>query len=197
MNRYIGELATDVYGIAADEARVAHLSWTAEEAAAADDDGLFAEQTVNDKDVEVTTFLNPMPCARTIIITPTGTAGNVKAVSAVVEGTDIGGNPISETLPEFTEDENTAVTSTKAFKTVTKITIPAQDGEVTFKAGWTDALGLPFAFAKKPLVFALLGGTLETTAPALTIDSDEPQKNTIDLNSALDGDNAVDAYFVL
>lgn len=197
MDRYIGKLGTDVYGITADEARVAHLSWTADEAAASDDDGLFASQTVENEAVEVTTFLNSMPCARTVVITPGGTAANVKDVSPIVEGTDIGGNPISETLPKLTADATTAVTSTKAFKTVTKITIPAQDGEVTFKAGWTDALGLPFALASKPLTFALLDGALETTAPTLAIDADEPQKNTIDLNSALDGEKAVDVYLVL
>ncbi len=197
-DRYIGKLSTDVFGVLADEAKIAHLHWTAAEAAAADDDGLIDGQAVSSTTAaEVEEFLNEMPCARTLKATVAGTAGNVKAVSITVEGEDIGGNKITEVLPAFTVDTVGAVTGVKAFKKVTKVTCPKMDGAVTIDVGWTDALGIPFAFAAAPLLFATLDNTVESTAPTLVTDADEPEKNTIDLNSALDGAKPVDVYFVV
>ena len=51
--------------------------------------------------------------------------------------------------------------------------------------------------SSKPLVFALKGGALETTAPTLAVDADEIEKNTIDLNSALHSEKAVDIFLFL
>ena len=196
--RYIGKLSTDVFGVLADEAKIAHLHWTTAEAAAADDDGLIDGQAVNSTaDVVMDEFLNEMPCARTLKATVAGTAGNVKAVSITVEGEDIGGNHITEVLPAFTADTTGAVTGVKAFKKVLKATCPKMDGAVTIDVGWTDTLGIPFAFAAAPLLFATFNNAVEGTAPTLTMDADEPEKNTIDLNSTLDGAKPVDVYFVL
>lgn len=197
-DKYIGKLSTDVFGVLADEAKIAHLHWTAAEAAAADDDGLIDGQAVTaSAAAEVVEFLNEMPCARTLKATVAGTAGNVKAVSITVEGEDIGGNKITEVLPAFAADTTGSVTGVKAFKKVTKVSCPKMDGAVTIDVGWTDTLGIPFAFAAAPLLFATFNNAVEGTAPTLTMDADEPEKNTIDLNSTLDGAKPVDVYFVL
>jgi len=198
MDRYIGKLSTDVFGVLADEARIAHLHWTDEEAAAADDDGLIDGQSVTSTaDIVMDEFLNEMPSARTIKATVAGTAANVKAVSITIEGEDIGGNFITEALPPFTEDTLGTVTGKLAFKKITKATCPKMDGAVTVDIGWTEALGIPFAFSSNPLTFALLNGVTEATAPTLVTDPDKPEKNTIALDTALDGQKAVDVYFVL
>lgn len=194
-NRFIGELGTDVYGITANKMNVAHLGYTAAQAAATDADGILNDQASStEAAVKVTEFLAQPPCCRGLTVTPSAemTAGDL-----VIEGTDYAGLAQSETIALTAS--SSAVSSVKAFKTVTKITIPIQASAQTFDIGWDDRLGLPFCFSEKPLTFALFGGALETTAPALVIDSDEYQKNTIDLNSALTGatGKTVDLYFFI
>ncbi len=182
-NRFIGELGTDAYGITANKMNVAHLGYTAAQAAALDADGILNDQASSTTAATVvTTFLAQPPCCRGLTITPsaTMTAGNL-----IIEGTDYAGLAQSETIALTASDQ--AVSSVKAFKTITKITVPIQASAQTFDIGWDDRLGLPFCFSEKPLVFALFGGALETTAPTVAIDSDEYQKNTIDLNTALTG----------
>lgn len=62
--------------------------------------------------------------------------------------------------------------------------------------GWNDVLGLPFKLAHNTVLATYLGNTLEATAATVTTDVDEIEKNTIDLNSALDG-HAVDIYLMV
>ena len=193
--RYIGKLATDMYGIVADEARLAHLHWDEEKAAAADDDGMAtAAAPTTTADLDVTEFLSQPPCARGIVITPSATA---TAGTIVIEGEDMTGAPAREEITLTAAA--TAKKSVIAYKKVQKITLPKQASSQTFKIGWDDRLGIPFAFAAKPLCFALFGGTLETTPPTFALDDDEPNKNTIDLNSALTGASGktVDVFFAL
>lgn len=198
MDRYDELLRTDVYGIAVNKASVAHIYLTKEQACAADDDGVHAAITADNSEDTVVDdeFTNP-PYPRNLTITPGGTTGDVKKSDIVVEGTNIKDEPITETF-SFEADATTATVGNKAFKTVTKVTIPAQDGAgATFKIGWGDKLGLPFKISGKPLVFALHNGVPETTAPTLATDDDEIEKNTIDLNSALHNDKSVDIYLFL
>lgn len=193
--RYIGKLSTDMYGIVADESRLAHLYWDEEKAAAADDDGMAtAAAPTTTKNLDVTEFLSQPPCARGIVITPSATA---TAGTIVIEGEDMAGNKAREEIT-LTAAE-TAKNSVIAYKKVDKITLPKQASAQTFKIGWDDRLGLPFALASKPLCFALFGGTLETTAPTLALNASDPSKNTIDLNSALTGASGkgVDVFFAL
>lgn len=192
--RYIGKLSTDMFGVAADEARLAHLRWSEEQAAAADDDGMAtAAAPLTTKNLDVTEFLSQPPCARGIVITPSATA---TAGTIVIEGEDMAGNPAREEISLTAAA--TAKTSAIAYKKVNKITLPKQASSQTFKIGWDDRLGLPFALTEKPLLFALFGGTLEETAPTL-ITNEAANKNTIDLNSALTGASGktVDVYFAL
>lgn len=192
--RYIGQLSTDMFGITADEARVARLHWNETQAGAADDDGMAtAAAPTTTADLDVTEFLAQPPCARGISITPsaTATAGTIK-----IEGVNAVDEPISEEITLTAAA--TAKKSAYAYKRVDKITLPKQASAQTFKIGWDDRLGLPFAFDVAPLCFAQFGGAYETTAPTIVINADAG-KNTIDLNSALTGASGktVDAYFVL
>ncbi len=192
--RYIGKLSTDMYGITADEARVARLHWNEDQAAATDDDGMAtAAAPTTTEDLDVMEFLAQPPCARGITITPSATA---TAGTIVIKGVNAAGEAISEEIALTAAA--TAKKSAYAYKRVDKITLPKQASAQTFKIGWDDRLGLPFAFDVQPLCFAQLGGALETTAPTITINADAG-KNTIDLNGALTGaaGKTVDAYFVL
>src|SRR5690606_36759150 len=62
--------------------------------------------------------------------------------------------------------------------------------------GWNDVLGLPFKLAHNTVLATYLDNTLEATAATVTTDVNEIEKNTIDLNSALDG-HAVDIYLMV
>lgn len=64
------------------------------------------------------------------------------------------------------------------------------------QVGWNDKLGLPFKLAHNTVLATYLNNTLEATAATVTTDVDEIEKNTIDLNSALDG-HAVDIYLMV
>lgn len=192
-----GDIQSDVSGKNQDRGFIAHLSWTAAEAVAASTTGVHAAVTDTGAAQEITTNITNPPCARNITATAGGTAGDIKAIQVTVEGTDIEGNAISETLPAFTVDTAGTVTGSKAFATVTKITIPAHDGTgATTAIGWGDKLGLPYKRATLPCIAAFLNNVLESTAAAITASATVIASNTVDLNSALNG-NAVDVYLVV
>lgn len=192
MNRYDELLRSDVFGLPVNKASGAHMHLTKEQACAADADGILNGAELGAEAVTVTKFLNPMPYPRNVTVVASAATGENAKV--VVHGTNIANKPISEELA-LTGD--TPVVGNLAFKTITAIDLPVAADSETIDVGWGDKLGLPFMLNGKPLVFALHNGALETTAPTLTVDTDEIEKNTIDLNSALNDDKAVDIYLVL
>lgn len=176
---------------------VCKRSWSAAEAATASTTAVHAAIQDDGTQQEITTGFTAPPCPRNITATSGGTAGDIKAVQVTVTGTNANGETISETLPIFTENSATTVVGNKAFATVTAATIPAHDGTgATTALGFGDKLGLPHLLPANTVLLATLGGTKEGTAPTVVADSDELEKNTIDLNSALNG-TAVTAYYLL
>lgn len=178
-------------------ANVCKISWSATQAATADTDAVHAAVIDDGSQQEITTGFAAPPCARNITATAGGTAGDIKAIQVTVTGTNLNGEEISETLPAFTVDTAGTVVGNKAFATVTAATIPAHDGTgATTSIGFGDKLGLPHLLPANTVLLATLAGTKEGTAPTVVADSDELEKNTIDLNSALNG-TAVTAYYLL
>lgn len=187
MDRYLGKLSTDVYGVLADEARIARLKWNEQQAAAADDDGVHAAVHGATEAQEVTTDIAAMPCARNITVTGGGTAADIKAGDVTVYGENMAGEAISEAFT-FTDNTGGAKTGNKAFAKVTKIAIPAQDGTgCTFKVGFGDKLGLPYKLDSATEVTGILNGVVESTKPTLATSGTAVESNTVDLNSALNG----------
>lgn len=79
---------------------------------------------------------------RALSISPDGTTDDVAAGVIEVHGTNVEGAAISEEFI-FAADATDAVNGTKAFKTVTSVEIPPQDGvDATFHIGTLDALGV-------------------------------------------------------
>ena len=189
---------TDVEGISADQAFISHVSWTATQAVAASATGVHAAITASASDpVVATTGFTAPPCPRNITATAGGTAGSIKAVQVIVEGTNFSDQVITETLPAFTVDTAGIVTGSKAFKTVTKVTIPAMDGAgATVAIGFGDKLGLPHRSPMNTVLFASLDGVREATAPTVAASATAIESNTIDLDSALNG-KVVEAYLVV
>jgi len=111
------EIQTDVTGVTADRAFVAHVNWA--DPAAATSDAIktitlgAAAQTIT------TGITNPdYPRALAVDGNAAGIAGNV-----VIAGTNYAGEAITDTIAL---DGTTSKPGTKAFKTVTSITVPAQ-----------------------------------------------------------------------
>lgn len=163
--------------------------WSAAEAVAASTTAVHAAAACSSTaDQTVTTSITAPPCARNITATTSGTNTDVKAVQVIVTGTDIDGNVITETLPAFTVNTNETQSGSKAFKTVTSYVVPLMDGTgCSVSIGFGDKLGLPYKFARNPVLRTFLGATLEGTAATVAVSSSALESNTIDLNSALDG----------
>ena len=142
--------------------------------------------------VVVTTGITSPVVPRNITATSGGTAADIKAIQVIVAGTNVEGVAITETLPVFTENSATTVVGSKAFATVTSITIPAHDGTGATTAIGTGAkLGLPQRQTRDGVVAAHLNGVREATRPTVVVSASAVESNTIQLSSALDGSAVV------
>lgn len=159
--------------------------WSAAEAAASGAvRAAFATTTTGNT---ITASIANPPCARNLVVTFAGTVADLAAVNTTINGTDIDGNVISE---DFLATLNTGsvVVGSKAFKTVTSIVNGAHDGTgATIAVAFGDKLGLPYKFARNPVLRTFLGTTVEGTAATVAVSSSALEANTIDLNSALNG----------
>lgn len=140
----------------------------------------------------VTTGITDPDVPRNVTATAGGTAGDIKAISVTVTGTDIDGQAISEVLPAFTADSTGSVTGSKAFKSITSIAIPAHDGTgATTSVGTGAKLGLSTRLGRNTVVAAFLDGVRESTAPTVATDAVNISGNTATLASTLNGDAVV------
>lgn len=149
--------------------------------AAASDTGVHAAVTLADGETTVVTtaITNPVvPRALRVKGNQAGVAGNV-----VIEGTNMCDEVITETIAL---NAGSAVEGNYAFKTVTKITMPARVGVGdTVSVGWNDKLGLPWMLTRNTVYAAFLDNAKEGTAPTVVVDNNEIHKNTLDLSSSL------------
>ncbi len=168
--------------------------WTAPDALAAAN--LLALTATSDS---VATTLTPTAqpdFPRTISVTPGGTTTDVAAGTYTVTGTDIRGEAFTEDLT-FAANASTKQSTLKAFKTVTGVLVPIQDGAAaTFSIGVDDALGLDRMMAGNEVLLATADGTFETTRPTVTYSATVISLNTIDLNTALDASKDIVAAFI-
>lgn len=163
----------------------------------ADADRVLNDQATSDSEATtVTSFLAQPDVPRNITITPGGTTTDVAAGDYVITGTNIRGDVITETIA-IAANASTVQAGTKAFKTVTSIEFPIQDGAAaTFDVGVGDVLGLDRCMQGNEVILATLAGVYETTRPTVVADADEVEKNTIDINGTLDGSKDVVAVYV-
>jgi len=191
------EMKSDVTDEDLDRSFIAHFEVSAAHAVAASTTGVHAAVTDNGEQQEITTEITNPAVPRNITATAGGTGTDIKAIQVIVEGTNFLDAVISETLPVFTVDTPGTVEGSKAFKTVTKATIPAHDGTgATTAIGWGDKLGLPYKRGIMSCIDAFLDKAKEGTAPTLAVDATNIESNTINLDSALDG-TKVDAFLVI
>jgi len=129
-----------------------------------------------------TAFLDQPDVPRNIIATMnTSTSGSLK-----LTGTDISGATITENLTW--SSATGAKSSTKAFKTVTRVDGTCTTNTAQFILGTGDLLGLNTKLgATNTVLFCALGDTRESTAPTVTASATVLSLNTIDTNSAPGG----------
>lgn len=147
------------------------------------------------EDQVITTGITQPDVPRNITATAGGTSGDVKAIQVIIAGTNAEGVAITETLPAFTVNTTGTVTGSKAFKTITSITIPAHDGTgATTAIGTGSKLGLGDRLSRNSVLAAFLGGTKEGTAPTVATSATDIESNTVTLNSSLNGTAVVVDY---
>jgi hypothetical protein len=196
MSKYLpkfdNHIQTDVRGKRAERMYVAHLQVSATNAVAAGDVGVHAAITLADGVItEATTNITNPKVPRALRI-----KGNVAGITGdvVIEGTNYNDEPITETIAA---SGGSRVEGNKAFKTITKITVPARNAEGdTISIGWNDKLGLPYKLAHNTVLTSYYDNTLESTAATVTVSATEIESNTIDLNTALSG-KQVDVYLIV
>lgn len=191
--RAIGLYNTDVVTKPLLIGQIGRQTLTEAQAVAADTNGLLETTSLpTGATANYTTFAHAMPYARTV----TAVCSAAQTGNMVLTGTNINDVVITETIA-LTSD--TPVESTKAFKTVTNINLPVKAGSETIIVGWGDKIGLPFMFgdaADRPMIEATLDGVIEATAPTITADADELEKNLIDLDSSLNGKEVCIYYWM-
>ena len=187
---YFGQtITTDAEDVSVDRAFIAHCQVAAADAVAASNTAVHAAVTLADAATTVVTtgITNPAyPRAPRIKGNAAGITGNVN-----IEGTNFNDEAISETKAA---NGSTAVEFDKAFKTMSKITLPARNAEGdTISVGFNDKLGLPYKLAHNTVIQTFVDNALEGTAATVTTSATAIESNTIDPNTALSG-KAVDIY---
>lgn len=191
------KLKTDVPKSTVDMGFLAHFQVPAALATVAAVAGILAAVTDDGSPAVITTGITQPSVPRNITATAGGTAGDIKAIQVIIEGTNYADEVITETLPAFTVNTAGTVQGNKAFKTITEITIPAHDGVgATTSIGFGEKLGLPYKLKHNTVISAFKDNTKEGTNPTVTVSSSAVENNTIDLSSALNS-KVVDAYLIV
>lgn len=170
--------------------------WVAPAAAAVA--AILAAVTDNGSDRDITSGFTQPAVPRAVSATAGGTAADVKAIQVTVYGTNIDDQVISETLPAFTVNTTGSVSGSKAFKTITRVVIPAHDGTgATTSIGILDKLGLDRCLNRgNTVMFMTADGVYETTRPTVAASATAIESNTVDPNTALDADNDFEVFWV-
>jgi hypothetical protein len=186
------KLKTDVPSVAVDRAFLAHFQVAAAAATVASNVNVHAAITLGAAAQDIIADITNPSVPRNIIVkgNAAGNAGNV-----VITGTNYAGAVITETIAL---NEATAVAGAKAFKTVTKITVPIQThaGTDTVSVGTGEVLGLPYKLAHNTVLKAVFDGTVEATAPTVAVSASALESNTVDFNTALNS-KALDVYLMV
>lgn len=164
--------------------------------AAAATDAVLDAVTDDGSEQTITAGITDPDVPRCITATSGGTEADIAAIQVTVNGTDASGATITEDLPAFTENSAGTVTGSKAFASVTSVVIPAHDGTAaTTTIGTGDKLGLGAFLSRNTVVAAYLDGAKEGTAPTVAVSASALSSNTVDLDSATDGNEVIVDYY--
>jgi hypothetical protein len=143
-----------------------------------------AQATSDSVTTTVTSFAAQPDVARNIVITPGGTTTDVPAGDVVVTGTNIRGDVITENFT-FAANASSATTGSKAFKTVTSVVFPIQDGAAaTYDIGTGVKLGLSRKMNADNYINGNVDGTYEATRATVAFSTSAVESNTVTFNTA-------------
>ncbi len=135
--------------------------------------------------------------AHNVTVTHTQVGGVTDTLGTItVAGTNINDEAITEVI---TPTDGGTTQGVKAFKSVTSVTGAGwvvDTGNDTVVVGFGDKLGLPFFGTVNTVLAAAIDGVREGTLPTVVRDADEIEKNTVELDSALDGSD-VDVWLIV
>lgn len=135
--------------------------------------------------------------ARNVTISPGGQLSNIVAGSAVVQGTNIYGQTITEYFA-VGNAQSAMLTGNKAFKTVTSVYFPPTSGSgVQVNIGLGTKLGVHRCMNNAgKYVFSNFDSAYETTRGSVAVDATHAESNTFTPNGTLNGVKPVEVYFV-
>ena len=152
-------------------------------------DGCHAALSLSGSAQTITTGIANPDVPRNVTLVSSGT----QADDVVITGTDENGVAVTDTL---TINNTATIQGVKAFSTITQIVYPIDDGSsVNITVGYGDVLGLGLLLSRDSVVAAYLNGVKEGTAPAVTFSSSVVASNTVDLDSATDGNAVIVDYY--
>ena len=192
-------ITTDCEGVSVDRSFLAHINIPKPLAADADIMVDGAECTTGEEaePLVITTFAKQPDWPRNIVVTVAATtAGDVAAGDIVVTGKNFAGEVITETHA-VTADTPATFTGTVAFKEVTSVEVPVQDGDsVTVDVGWGKVFGIPYLLeADEQVIIKLFNKAADTGT--VTPDAADIEKNVIALNGTPDGLKDIDLFIVV
>jgi len=196
-------ITTDAEGVGVDRAFLAHINIPEAAAAKADAivDGAKGPSGEGAEALVVDEFDAQPAWPRNITVSVAATTpAHIAAGIVKVEGINFANEAISE---NFTVTADTATVSPLAgdlaFKKVTKVTIPVQDGDsVTFDVGWGAKFGIPYKlYTDELVILKLFNKAVEDTEGAVTADASDLEKNVYAPNGTPDGTKDIDLYIIV
>lgn len=192
-------IQTNADGVAVDRAFLAHI--LIPKPLAADSDGMIdgAECTTgeNAEDLVLTEFDEQPDWPRNIVVVLAATTeGDIAAGEIVVAGKNFAGEDITETHT-VTADTAGTFTGSIAFKEVTSVTVPVQDGDsVTVDVGWGKVFGIPYLLeADEQVLVKLFNKSADNGT--VTPDATDIEKNVISIAGTPDGEKDIDLYLIV
>ncbi len=190
---FIGQhLKTHAGETTVDRAYIAHYVIPAAKATAAGAANVLAATALTTAAQDIITGITQPPTPRVLSITGSATTA---VGDVVITGTDAAGAALSEIL---TSTGKATVVGTKAFATVTKITLPAlalPNGE-TISVGLAGAFGIPYKLPYDTVLKIYNNGTATTVDTGSSFDASDLAANYIKPTAALSG-HQVDVYLIV
>lgn len=189
---FIGQhIKTNVDGVTLDWDFIAHYQIAAADATAPGAANVLAATALTAEAQDITTGITQPKVPRVLSIT--GVSG-LTGKNVVITGTDFAGAALTDTIAL---NGATTVAGTKAFATVTKITLPVKTGEAdTVSVGLADAFGIPYKLDHDTVIKILNNKVATTVASGSSFSTTTLAANYIKPTAALDG-HQVDVYLIV